>query len=44
LAKISVVYFAKWFTTYFYCWWVDDVSFQFPYVSPSMLLDTLSIV
>jgi len=44
LAKISVAYFTKWFTIYFYCWWVEDVSFQSPLVSPCMLLGTLSIV
>jgi len=42
LAEISVAYFTKWFTIYFYCWWVDDASFQFPLVSPCMLSGTLS--
>jgi len=44
LAKISVGYFTNWFTIYFYCWWVDDVSFQSPLVSPCGLLGTLSNV
>ena len=44
LAKISVGYFKKWFTIYFYCWWVEDLSFQSPFVSSCMLLGTLSIV
>jgi len=44
LAKISASFFSKWITIYFHCWWVDDVSFQSPLVSPCMLLGTLSIV
>jgi len=43
LYKISVGYFTKWFTIHFYCWWVDDASFQSPIV-PCTLLGTLSIV
>jgi len=44
LAKISVSYFTKWLTNYFYCWWVDDMSFQSSLVSPCLPLGTLSIV
>ena len=44
LAKISIGYFTKLFTIYFYCSWVDDVSFQSPLVRPCTLLGTLSIV
>jgi len=44
LAKISVGYFKKRFTIYFYCWWVEDLPFQSPLVSSYMLLGTLSIV
>jgi len=36
LAKIGVAYFTKWFAIYFYCWWMEDVSFQSPLVSPSI--------
>ena len=44
LAKISVAYFTKSFAINFYCWWVDDVYFQSPFVSPCILLGTFSIV
>jgi len=42
-AKINVACFTKWFTICFYCWWVEDVSFQSPLVSLCLLLGTLSI-
>jgi len=32
---MNVGYFTKWFTLYFYCWWVEDLSFQSP---PCLLL------
>jgi len=34
LAKISVGYFTKWFTNYFYCWWVM-YPFNFPFSAPA---------
>jgi len=43
-AKISVGYFTKWFAIYFYCWWMEDLSFQSPLGSSCMLLGTLWIV
>jgi len=42
-AKINVACFTKWFTICFYCWWMEDVSFQSPLVSLCLLLGTLSI-
>ena len=47
LAKISVASLLhKMIYNDFYCWWVDDVSFQSPLVSPCTPLgrSTLSIV
>jgi len=43
LAKISVGYFTKWFTIYFYCWWAM-YPFNLPLSGPCMVLGTLSIV
>jgi len=43
-AKISVRYFTKWFTIYFYCWWVEGVSFKSPLVRSCTVLGTLSIL
>ena len=40
LAKISIA--DKMIYNFFYCWWVEDVSFQSPLVSPCLLLGTLS--
>jgi len=37
LAKLSVGYLTKLFTIYFYCRWVEDVSFQSPLVRPCTL-------